>query len=97
MGATKINHYSTENIQLAQLANALGHPARITIIKTLKENPYLRNVDFMSVLNLSSTTVHDHLVKLKSANIVEFQYFHHEYRINLVPEILDEINFFLRD
>ena len=97
MGATKINHYSTESIQLAQLANALGHPARITIIKTLKENSYLRNVDFRSVLNLSSTSVHDHLVKLKSANIVEFHYFHHEYRIYLVPEILDELNFFLRD
>lgn len=97
MGATKINHYSAENIHLAQLASALGHPARITIIKTLKENPYLRNVDFRSILNLSSTAVHDHLIKLKSANIVEFQYFHHEYRINLVPEILDELNFFLCD
>ena len=52
MGATKTDHYSNETIQLAKLANALGHPARITIIKILKENPYFRNVEFQKILHL---------------------------------------------
>lgn len=52
MGASKTKHYSKETIQIAQLANALGHPARITIIQLLKENTYFRNVEFQKVLQL---------------------------------------------
>ena len=97
MGATKTDHYSNETIQLAKLANALGHPARITIIKILKENPYFRNVEFQKILHLSQTTVHNHLLKLKTANIVKFNYFPHEYHVNLITENLDELNYFIRD
>jgi ArsR family transcriptional regulator len=97
MGATKIEHYSKETIQLAKLANALGHPARITIVKILKENPYFRNVEFQSILKLSQTAVHSHLLKLKTANIIDFNYFPHEYHVHLITENLDELNYFIRD
>lgn len=97
MGATKIDHYSKETIQLAKLANALGHPARITIIKILKENSYFRNVEFQQILKLSQTAVHNHLLRLKTANIIEFNYYPHEYHVNLISENLEDLNCFIRD
>jgi predicted transcriptional regulator len=97
MGASKTNQYPSETIQLAKLANALGHPARITIIKILKENSYFRNVEFQKILHLSQTTVHNHLLKLKSANIIEFNYIPNEYHVNLISENLDDLNYFIRN
>ena len=38
MGATKTAQYPLDTLNLARIADALSHPARITIIKTLKEN-----------------------------------------------------------
>jgi predicted transcriptional regulator len=97
MGASKTKHYSKETIQIAQLANALGHPARITIIQLLKENTYFRNVEFQKALQLSQTTVHNHLLKLKSAKLIEFNYSPNEYHVNLIPENLDDLNYFIRE
>jgi predicted transcriptional regulator len=97
MGASKTDQYPSETIQLAKLANALGHPARITIIKILKENSYFRNVEFQKILHLSQTTVHNHLLKLKSANIIEFNYIPNEYHVNLISENLDDLNYFIRN
>ncbi len=97
MGASKTDQYPSETIQLAKLANALGHPARITIIKILKENSYFRNVEFQKILHLSQTTVHKHLFKLKSANIIEFNYIPNEYHVNLISENLDDLNYFIRN
>lgn len=97
MGATKTNHYSYDVIKIANLANALGHPARITIIKALKENVFVRNSDFQNLLQLSQTAVHSHLLKLKTAKIIQFQYSPHEYQISLVPENLEELDYFLNE
>lgn len=96
MGATKIEHYPKETINLAKLANALGHPARITIVKTLMNQQYSRNVEFQTLLNLSQTAVHNHLVKLRLAEIVEFQYCVHEYHVKLVQENLEDLYYFIK-
>ena len=80
MGASKTNQYPNEILDISTIANALGHPARITIIKALKENHIYRNVDFQSMLDLSQTAVHVHLRKLRNANIVKFQQFKNEYQ-----------------
>lgn len=95
MGATKTNQYSTETVQLANLAKALAHPARITIIKTLKEKAFFRNVEFQSILQLSASTVHTHISKLKSANLIAIQYFPHEYHVSLIPENLEDLDYFI--
>lgn len=97
MGATKTNQYTSETLQLANLAKALAHPARITIIKTLKEKSFFRNVEFQSILQLSPATIHTHISKLKSANLIAIQYYPHEYHVSLVPENLEDLDYFLRD
>lgn len=53
MGTTKIYPYSNQTLQLAQIAKALGHPARITILKYLFENKIATN-DIFQGLQLST-------------------------------------------
>jgi DNA-binding transcriptional ArsR family regulator len=97
MGASKTKQYPSETLHLAKLAKALAHPARITIVKVLRDKPFCRNIDFQSILQLSKGTVHDHLLQLKKAKLVEFQYYPNEYRINLIPEHLEDLDYFLRE
>ena len=97
MGATKTAQYPLDTLNLARIADALSHPARITIIKTLKENKSFRNVDFPIILELSPPSVNRHLQKLKQASLVDFSYIPHEYTISIVPESIEELTFFLKE
>jgi len=71
MGATKTEHYTDQQNQLATIAKALGHPARIAIIE------YLMNVnqcicgDIVNELPLAQPTVSQHLKELKNAGIIK--------------------------
>jgi DNA-binding transcriptional ArsR family regulator len=96
MGATKTSHYSKETMQMAKIANALAHPARITIVKLLVEKVIVRNKELHKILGLSDVTVHHHMKKLIAANIVKFQYITHEYEVSLIPEQLEELNYYLK-
>ena len=95
MGATKTKQYSYDAIELARIANALGHPARITILQHLRENPNLRNVDFQGILGLSNSSVHNHLKRLNSVKLINYNYSPHEYHLHLIIENLEELNGFL--
>lgn len=97
MGATKTNQYSKEKINLARTANALAHPARLTIIETLKKYSFCRNVEFQSILQLTPGAVHGHMKKLKEVNIIKIDYFPHQYIVSLVPENLEELNDFIKN
>lgn len=97
MGASKTKQYPSDTLHLAKLAKALAHPARITIVKVLKNEPFCRNSEFQEILQLSKATVHDHLIQLKNAKLVEFKFYPNEYRINLIPEHLEDLDFFLRE
>jgi len=59
MGATKTKDYSANQLTIAALAKALGHPARVAIIEHL-----------IKTLPLSQPTVSQHLRELKSAGII---------------------------
>lgn len=97
MGATKTNQYSINTINIAKRADALGHPARVTIVKSLKSNNYYRNIDFQQILHLSQTTVHSHLMKLKAANLIKFHFNMREYHITLIKDDLEDLDFFLKE
>lgn len=97
MGATKTEQYSQNTIKLAKLANALGHPARITIVKTLQEYQSFRFTDFQKILQLSQPTVQNHLSKLKSAELIELDYHPHEYHVRLNHQNIDSLNYFLSE
>ncbi|MBE8715283.1 ArsR/SmtB family transcription factor [Sphingobacterium hungaricum] len=71
MGASKTEHFSEHQNQIALIAKALGHPARIAIIDyLLTVNQCICN-DIVNELPLAQPTVSQHLKELKSAGLIK--------------------------
>ncbi|MEP6803620.1 MAG: metalloregulator ArsR/SmtB family transcription factor [Flavobacterium sp.] len=71
MGATKTDHFTDKQNELAILTKALGHPARIAIIEyLLKVNTCICG-DIVNELPLSQPTVSQHLKELKNAGLIK--------------------------
>ena len=71
MGATKTDHFTAKQNELAILTKALGHPARIAIIEYLiKVNTCICG-DIVNELPLSQPTVSQHLKELKNAGLIK--------------------------
>lgn len=71
MGATKTDHFTDKQNEIAILAKALGHPARIAIIEyLLKVNACICG-DIVNELPLAQPTVSQHLKELKNAGIIK--------------------------
>jgi ArsR family transcriptional regulator len=88
MGATKTHQFTSAEIHSAAIAKALAHPARIRIISLLKESSFIRNTDLISILNLSKTSVHAHLLCMIKANIIEQHFFQNAYLLELKEDTL---------
>jgi predicted transcriptional regulator len=87
MGAIKSNdNYTDNDWQLSILARALAHPARIQMIKKLRRQHQFRNVDFAAELNMTPSSVNEHVEKLKDAELIRIEYFQHHYLISLNPK-----------
>jgi ArsR family transcriptional regulator len=71
MGASKTDHFSERQNELAILAKALGHPARIAIIEFLLKTDNCICGDIVNELPLAQPTVSQHLKELKSAGIIK--------------------------
>lgn len=71
MGLTKSTLFSVEENRIAALAKALGHPARIAILKHLTEINACVCGDLVEVLPLSQSTVSQHLRELKKVGIIQ--------------------------
>ncbi len=71
MGLTKTYGFNTTEIELAGLAKALGHPARIAIIKYLIRARTCICGDIVDELPLSQSTVSQHLKELKDAGLIK--------------------------
>lgn len=63
--------YSQETELLARFAKALGHPARIIILKHLSNQSCCYTGDLLDVLPLAQSTVSQHLKELKEAGLIE--------------------------
>ena len=61
----------TEDAVLAELAQALGHPARVAIVRLLKERETCICGEIVEVLPLAQSTVSQHLKVLKEAGWVQ--------------------------
>lgn len=71
MGVSKTEHFSDKQNEIATLAKALGHPARIAIIDyLLKVNTCICG-DIVNELPLAQPTVSQHLKELKNAGIIK--------------------------
>lgn len=71
MGATKTDHFTDSQNELAVLAKALGHPARIAIIEYLLKVDTCICGDIVNELPLAQPTVSQHLKELKSAGLIK--------------------------
>lgn len=56
--------------KLAERAKALGHPARVRIVRLLAAQSECRGADVFSELPLAQSTVSEHLRVLKDAGLV---------------------------
>lgn len=71
MGASKTEHFTDKQNEMALLMKALGHPARIAIIDyLLKVNTCICG-DIVNELPLAQPTVSQHLKELKSAGLIK--------------------------
>jgi DNA-binding transcriptional ArsR family regulator len=71
MGLTKTEEFSKAQNELASLAKALGHPARIAILQFLIKSRSCVCGDIVDELPLSQSTVSQHLKELKKAGLIK--------------------------
>lgn len=70
MGKSKSNLFSKRQNELADMAKALGHPARIAILEFLLNKGACVCGDIVDELPLSQSTISQHLKAMKKAGIV---------------------------
>lgn len=70
MGATKTDHFTNQQNQIATIAKALGHPARIAIIEHLMKVKQCICGDLVNELPLAQPTISQHLKELKNAGLI---------------------------
>ena len=70
MGVTKTNLFTEEQNEIASLAKAFGHPARIAILMHLLKSNTCINNDLVQELGLAQATISQHLRELKDMGII---------------------------
>ena len=71
MGVTKSDLFTPEQNELAKLAKALAHPARIAILQYLLESKTCINGDLVQELGLAQATISQHLRELKDNGFIQ--------------------------
>jgi DNA-binding transcriptional ArsR family regulator len=71
MGLTKTEGFTKSQIELASIAKALGHPARIAILQFLARQKSCMCGDIVQELPLSQSTVSQHLKELRSVGLIK--------------------------
>ena len=71
MGLTKTTAFSSRHNEIANLAKAFAHPARVAILEYLAQHKSCICGDLVDVLPLSQSTVSQHLKELKRIGIIQ--------------------------
>ncbi len=71
MALAKHQAFDAADVELAQWAKAIGHPARISILRVLAEKKSCICGEIVDVLPLAQATVSQHLKALKEAGFVK--------------------------
>ncbi|WP_017258719.1 ArsR/SmtB family transcription factor [Pedobacter arcticus] len=71
MGATKTEHFTEKQNEIAKIAKALGHPARVAIVEYLIKVDTCICGDIVNELPLAQPTVSQHLKELKNAGLIK--------------------------
>lgn len=92
MGLVKTEKFTIEQNRMAELARALGHPARIAILQYLLSKQTCVCGDIVEELPLSQSTVSQHLAELKKAGIIQGEIDGPRVCYCINPEVWDEVN-----
>jgi DNA-binding transcriptional ArsR family regulator len=102
MGLTKTENFTATENELAILAKALGHPARIAIIEYLLKTESCICGDIVNELPLAQATVSQHLKELKNAGLIKGSiegtaicYCINEEGFNKLKSFFEQINAYL--
>lgn len=71
MGVSKTNHFTEEQNRIANIAKALGHPARVAIIELLLKVNACICSDIVDEIPLAQSTISQHLKELKNAGLIK--------------------------
>lgn len=71
MGSSKTELFSAHHNELANMAKALAHPARIAILEVIIKKGACVCGDIVDELPLSQSTVSQHLKAMKTAGIIK--------------------------
>ena len=71
MAISNKGKYSGQDEMIARFAKALGHPARVAILRHLASLDTCRFTDISNELSLANSTVFQHLSELKKAGLIQ--------------------------
>lgn len=71
MGASKSESFSEKHNEIASMAKALGHPARVAIVDFLLRRDDCICGDIVNEIPLAQPTVSRHLKELKDAGLIK--------------------------
>jgi len=71
MGVTKTENFTAEQNQMASIAKALAHPARIAILQEIFKAKSCICGDLVGQINLAQPTISQHLKELKNAGLIK--------------------------
>ena len=71
MATAKTEEFSKIEIEIAEIAKALSHPARIKILKILNDLSSCMVGSIVDLLPLSQSTVSQHLKELKRVGLIK--------------------------
>ena len=83
MGLIKQNNYDGEELRFATISNALAHPARKRIIEMTQTEDLVYQAVLPEMLNLCKTAVHNHILVMRKADLIDEYYFTHYSQIKL--------------
>lgn len=71
MGATKTDLFTKKQNELAAMAKAIAHPARVAILQALLKTNACICGDLVDELGLAQATISQHLKELKSIGLIQ--------------------------
>jgi len=71
MGITKTEGFNDNTTEMSEVFKALGHPARLFIMKYLANQSRCITNDIVLELPLSQPTISKHLSELKKVNLIQ--------------------------
>lgn len=70
MAQAKTDIFNSTDQELADIAKAMGHPARVKILRVLNDKDQCIVGDLVEMLPLSQSTVSQHLKELKRVGLI---------------------------